>query len=759
METITKKHNRKMIAVAMVAMMAMVAVVPMMDAGESDAALNKSASFGFGSNSTGQIGAGETETVLTPQAIGSSLGSIADIVTSTVTTFILTNDGKLYGCGQNNLGQMGDGTTDNVLTLKQIGATLGTIAKVVCSDRTTFVITSDGKLYGAGWNNYGQMGDGTTTPTITTFKQIGSTLGTIKEVSCSSYGTFFITNDGKLYGCGLNNYGQMGDGTTTNALTPKQIGSTLGTIATIKCAGENIVYITSNGKLYGNGRNHLGQMGDGTTTNALTPKQIGASLGTIVSVTTSGATTIFLASDGKLYGCGQNNYGQLGDGTTTNTLTPKQIGASLGTIASFTASSGTTFMLVGGKLYGCGQNNHGQLGDGTTDNVLTPKQIASTLGTIASVSASPNTTMIIESEYGKLYGMGANSHGQIGDGTTADVLVPKQIASSMGIIEKAVCTADTTFFILAPEYTISFAYTASTDPDWGTIPTATVASKGASFSVASNVLTIREDTYTATAADGDESGEPVFVGWFSDQAGTTPITTGTITAAKTFYAKFDFDLTVLNIPIRSTDGGTVSTDSISVTYGSEYAISDTTLTITPSDESAQITITATVGEPTAQYTYSFGKWTIGGVDAPASGTLTAESVIRAVFDATVNTYTITWIIGDLVETQDHEYGATPTHETPEAPEEGDVFKGWDPPIAKVTGPATYTATFGPNDTDALHKILDVVPYLAILGILFYAASAVVSGHMTGRDAVMVTVGTSVGILIMVRIVMPALAGM
>ena len=141
---------------------------------------------------------------------------IENIFTLGATSWILSSDGKLFGCGRNNYGQQGDGTTTDVTTFTQRLAG-ERIVDVACSISTTWAITEDGKLFGCGKNNFNQQGDGTTTD-VTTFTQrlAGER---IVDVSTSDYATFGITMDGKLFGCGRNDYGQQGDGTTTDVTT------------------------------------------------------------------------------------------------------------------------------------------------------------------------------------------------------------------------------------------------------------------------------------------------------------------------------------------------------------------------------------------------------------------------------------------------------------------------------------------------------------------------------------------------------------
>ena len=101
-----------------------------------------------------------------------------------------------------------------------------------------------------------------------------------------------------------------------------------------------------------------------------------------------------------------------------------------------------------------------------------------------------------------------------------------------------------------------------------------------------------------------------------------------------------------------------------------------------------------VKAPDAQYTYVFAGW------SPAVTTVTGNATYTATWTQTVNTYTVTWVIDGVEETQTYEYGATPTHEDPV--KEGYTFVGWTPEIVEVTGNATYTAVFEENAPTGYH---------------------------------------------------------
>ena len=674
--------KKTFMAVFMVLAMLAVAVVPLTES-QSDGAVGTGGSlYGMGQNNYGQQGDGTTTDVTTPTQIGSTLGTITDVVCSNGATFFLTSDGKLYGIGVNRQYQQGDGTNTDVTTPTQIGSSLGVITDVACSDSTTFFLTSDGKLYGMGYNDQGQQGNDNgafvKTPT-----QIGSTLGTITDVVCSAQTTFFLTSDGKLYGMGYNYSGQQGDGTTTDVKTPTQIGSTLGTITDVVCSNGATFFLTSDGKLYGIGVNRQYQQGDGTNTDVTTPTQIGSSLGVITDVACSDSTTFFLTSDGKLYGMGYNDQGQQGNDNGAFVKTPTQIGSTLGTITDVVCSQQTTFFLTSdGKLYGMGKNNYGQQGDGTTTDVKTPTQIGSSLGVIADVACSNNTTFFLTSG-GSLYGMGQNNYGQQGDGTTTDVTTPTQIGSSVGVIADVACSNNTTFFFTPHGPTITISVN---EPTYGSVSTNSVtAPSGTSISANGNVLTIGTDTVTATPSTATAQYTYAFGSWTGIPVG------GTITGDTAITATFTATVKDYNVTIESnnTSYGTVSPASISdVPYGTTITVSDNTLTINGT------TVTATPKSETSVKEYSFVGWKLNGTDISGTATTTDTNVITAVFEEGTKTYTITWVIDGVSEQTTVEAGAMPTHATPV--KEYYTFKGWEPKVVRAVADATYTATFVPT---------------------------------------------------------------
>ena len=210
---------------------------------------------------------------------------------------------------------------------------------------------------------------------------------TYSTLAAGLYHTCAILDDGSVSCWGYNSNGQLGDGTTTNRNTPTQTSS-LGTDRTavaISTGQHHTCAILDDGSVSCWGDNDYGKLGDGTTTDRNTPTQT-SSLGTdrtAVAISAGDYHTCAILDDGSVSCWGYNDYGQLGDGTTTDRNTPTQT-SSLGTdrtaVAITAGDYHTCAILDDGSVSCWGYNSYGQLGDGTTTNRNTPTQTSS-LGT------------------------------------------------------------------------------------------------------------------------------------------------------------------------------------------------------------------------------------------------------------------------------------------------------------------------------------------------------------------------------------------
>ena len=355
-------------------------------------------------------------------------------------TCAILDDGSVSCWGYNGIGALGDGTNTDRNTPTQTSSlgTDRTAVAITAGHEHTCALLDDGSVSCWGNNEYGQLGDGTNTngntPTQT------SSLGTGRTavaITAGAIHTCAILDDGSVSCWGYNGNGQLGDGTNTDRNTPTQTSS-LGTGRTAVAITAGAIHtcaILDDGSVSCWGDNYYGQLGDGTNTDRNTPTQT-SSLGadrTAVALTAGYRHTCAILDDGSVSCWGCNIYGRLGDGTNTGRNTPAQT-SSLGTdrtaVAITAGDYHTCALLDDGSVSCWGNNEYGQLGDGTNTNGNTPAQTSS-LGTdrtaVAITAGDYHTCALLDD--GSVSCWGNNGHGQLGDGTNTDRNTPTQTSS------------------------------------------------------------------------------------------------------------------------------------------------------------------------------------------------------------------------------------------------------------------------------------------------------------------------------------------
>ena len=230
------------------------------------------------------------------------------------------------------------------------------------------------KLWSWGCNESGQLGLGDVTRRSSPV-QVGA-LTTWSNVFGGSSGSAFATKtDGTLWSWGGNGNGQLGLGNTTNRSSPVQVGAlTDWSDAKISSNRSITLAVKSNGTLWAWGFGTYGSLGQGNTTSTSSPVQVGA-LTTWAEVSVGFGNVLAVKTDGTLWSWGFGIYGALGQGNTTNTSSPVQVGALTNWSKVVAIPHAGLATKTDGTLWAWGINNKGQLGQGNTTYRSSPVQV------------------------------------------------------------------------------------------------------------------------------------------------------------------------------------------------------------------------------------------------------------------------------------------------------------------------------------------------------------------------------------------------
>ncbi|XP_078088320.1 RCC1 and BTB domain-containing protein 2-like isoform X4 [Mustelus asterias] len=279
-------------------------------------------------------------------------------------TLYVTEDDEVFAFGTNCSGCLGTGDIQSTIEPKKIDVLCG--KKIIHlsygSGPHVVLTTSDGEVYAWGNNGYSQLGNGTTTQGLSPC-QVSTNLlhKKVTEVACGSHHSMVLTSDGEVYAWGYNNCGQVGSGSTSNQPTPRRVTSCLQNkvVATVACGQSSSMAVLDNGEVYGWGYNGNGQLGLGSNGNQPTPCRLAALQGIHVCQIVCGyAHTLALTDEGSLYSWGANAYGQLGSGVKSNQSCPVQIIVDRERIVEIAACHSTHTSAAktqGGQVYMWGQ--------------------------------------------------------------------------------------------------------------------------------------------------------------------------------------------------------------------------------------------------------------------------------------------------------------------------------------------------------------------------------------------------------------------
>jgi len=333
----------------------------------------------WGRNDSGQLGDGTLAGKTKPVAVVGLTAAVASFSTMLHHACAIVLPARGVRCwGDNTSGQLGNGTITSSRTATGVtGLTAGVLAVGAGFGHTCALLTGGG-ISCWGYNAQGQLGDGTTYQRLIPGPVSGITSGAA-ALSAGGNHTCAILGGAAGVSCwGYNDEGQLGDNSTTRRTSPVPVSwPGGGAAAAVAAGGGHTCAIASGGGALCWGDNGYGQLGDGTTARRLTPVAVAGLAEGVRALAAGFDHTCALLSGGGVSCWGFNGNGQLGDGTTTNSLTPRSVpGAAAGVAAVSSGSNHTCALLSTGEVTCWGDGGYGQLGAGTTTPSLTGVAVA-----------------------------------------------------------------------------------------------------------------------------------------------------------------------------------------------------------------------------------------------------------------------------------------------------------------------------------------------------------------------------------------------
>ncbi len=301
----------------------------------------------WGLNSFGQLGNGSTTGSAVPVAVDQSGVALAGKTIIAVAagyyySLALCSDGTVAAWGHNDNGQLGNNSTTDSLVpvaVDQSGAALAgkTVIAISAGVSHSLALCSDGTAVAWGLNGKGQLGNNSFTSSsvpvpVNTDLGVSALSGkTVVALAAGAFHSLALCSDGTVAAWGFNFSGQLGDNSATDRAVPVTVNAATGvsalfgrTVTALSAGYDHSLARCDDGTVAAWGYNGFGQLGDNSTTDSLVPVSVNAATGisalfgrSVIAVSGGASHSLALCSDGTLAAWGDNQFGQLGDGTMT----------------------------------------------------------------------------------------------------------------------------------------------------------------------------------------------------------------------------------------------------------------------------------------------------------------------------------------------------------------------------------------------------------------------------------------------------------
>jgi len=382
----------------------------------------------WGLDNAAQLGDGTQNRSLVAVAATAVGGNVTSIVAGQSYTCAVTSSGAAECWGDNSLFQLGDGSSVAEPTPLEV---FSGVASISIGSGHACAVDTESDLYCWGNDATGQLGTGSFGANNTNAAQVN--IGAkVAQVAAGAFFTCARTVGGAVLCWGANENGQLGNGTTnfSDASDSPSPVPTVGLSSGVKAIAAGFSHacaLNASNAVVCWGANASGQLGDGTASDRSVPVAAGLSA---TAISAGGFHSCAVTAAGAALCWGDNANGQVGDGTTTDRRTPSPVtGLSSGVVAISAGRFHSCALTSSGSVMCWGYNGYGQLGNGSTTDSSTPVTVSGLPAGIVSIVAGAFHTCAVTNA-GTVHCWGYNSTGGLGNGTFASPRAPTVVANS-----------------------------------------------------------------------------------------------------------------------------------------------------------------------------------------------------------------------------------------------------------------------------------------------------------------------------------------
>ncbi|HXN39441.1 MAG TPA: IPT/TIG domain-containing protein [Solirubrobacteraceae bacterium] len=358
--------------------------------------------------------------------------NVAGKATSGVATLtVATTHYSAVAWGQNLFRQLGDGSANASSDVPVDVTGLKFVTAVAGGGLHSLALLANGTVQAWGDNEFGQLGDGSTTNASVPVAVSG--LADVKAIAAGEDHSLALLDNGTVMAWGDNESGQLGDGNDQESEVPVAVKGLTG-VKAIAAGGNHSMALLSNGAVQAWGDNESGELGNASTKSSAVPVAV-KGLSGVSAISAGGQFSLALLSNGTVQAWGANEFGQLGtgleEGEEERSDVPIRVEGLSGATSIAAGSSHSLALVGGGTVMAWGEDNFGELGNGKIEAREGKPVAVSGLSGVVAISAGGQDSAALLSG-GSVMTWGINRYGELGDGTSGSPSDVPVLVSAIG---------------------------------------------------------------------------------------------------------------------------------------------------------------------------------------------------------------------------------------------------------------------------------------------------------------------------------------